>query len=365
VQDDRGNIVPGAQITVQVETGGAPLATLYSDRDGAVPLANPFTIGSDGLVAFHAAGGAYRITATSGAFSATWRYKAVGTAAEYDYVEVVSDAAPNLLVNGDFQINQRAFAGGALSAGVYGFDRWKAATGGANCTLSGFVLTLASGELTQVIEPALFGFASFASSTFVVSVDTPSQDLTVTFGTATATIAAGSGRRSATLTTGAGDTGNLSFKIKRASGSGVTFGRIKLEVGTFPTIWRSRTRQAEMALCNRYYQKYVRGADGSSLNGFFAVAIWSGAASGLLPLAVPMRTAPTLTTSALANFWVSLPGVAVQVPTSIQIRSSDSGSPGGPRLMGMIALHAGTTLGSGLLSSNAAGEAWLAFDAEL
>lgn len=93
VQDDRGNVVPGAEITVQVETTGAPLATIYSDRDGAVPLANPFTIGSDGLVAFHAAGGAYRITATSGAFSATWRYKAVGTAQEFDFSDIVDGAS--------------------------------------------------------------------------------------------------------------------------------------------------------------------------------------------------------------------------------------------------------------------------------
>jgi len=36
------------------------------------------------------------------------------------------DARENLLINGDFQINQRGFGGGALTAGVYGFDRWKA-----------------------------------------------------------------------------------------------------------------------------------------------------------------------------------------------------------------------------------------------
>lgn len=274
-------------------------------------------------------------------------------------------ASPNLLINGDFGINQRAFAGGALAAGVYGFDRWKASTGGANCSVSGAVLTLSSGEIEQHIEPALFGRTSFASTSFVVSVDTPSQDLTVTFGSASATITAGAGRRTATLTTGAGDTGNLAFKIKRASGSGVTFGRVKLEVGSTSTGWQPRTRQAEMMLCNRYYQKIVRPANGSSLLGFFSIAIWSGAAAGSVALAVPMRTGPTMTTSALSTFWVALPGVFANVPTAITLFSDDSASPGGPRLMTIVVTHAGTTIGAGLLSSNASGEAWLAFSAEL
>lgn len=51
---------------------------------------------------------------------------------------------PNLLINGDFQVNQRSFAGGALAAGAYGYDRWKAHAGGANLSRSGFDLTLVS-----------------------------------------------------------------------------------------------------------------------------------------------------------------------------------------------------------------------------
>ncbi|MGL4397076.1 MAG: DUF2793 domain-containing protein, partial [Hyphomicrobium sp.] len=72
--------------------------------------------------------------------------------------------ATNLIVNGDLQINQRAFAGGALAAGVYGFDRWKAAAGGANVSVAGYVVTLASGAITQQIEPALWRYANLAST---------------------------------------------------------------------------------------------------------------------------------------------------------------------------------------------------------
>lgn len=93
IVDNAGNILPGAQVTVRRETAGAPLAVLYSDRDGTVPLGNPFTadVGT-GFAAFHVAGGAYRIDVVSGAFSQTLRYVAVGTAAENDSEAFVAES---------------------------------------------------------------------------------------------------------------------------------------------------------------------------------------------------------------------------------------------------------------------------------
>jgi hypothetical protein len=85
IVDDAGNILPGAQVTVRREVSGAPLAVLYSDRDGTTPLGNPFTADAiTALAAFHAAGGAHRIDVVSGAFSQQLRYVAVGTMAEQD-----------------------------------------------------------------------------------------------------------------------------------------------------------------------------------------------------------------------------------------------------------------------------------------
>lgn len=91
--DQAGNIIANATITVRRESDGG-LATIYSDRAGATPKSNPFTItsGDNGLVAFYAAGNAYKVTAVSGAFTAELRYKGVGTAQEYDSVEPLADA---------------------------------------------------------------------------------------------------------------------------------------------------------------------------------------------------------------------------------------------------------------------------------
>jgi hypothetical protein len=82
IVDTEGNILPGAQITVRHETVGAPLAVIYSDRDGTVSIGNPFSVGIDGLAAFHVADGAYRVTATFGAFTQDWRYVAVSLRSE-------------------------------------------------------------------------------------------------------------------------------------------------------------------------------------------------------------------------------------------------------------------------------------------
>jgi hypothetical protein len=86
IVDEAGNILPGAQVTVRREVAGAPLAVLYSDRDGATPLGNPFAADADGFAAFHAAGGAHRIDVVGGAFSRTLRYVAIGLQQESDAV---------------------------------------------------------------------------------------------------------------------------------------------------------------------------------------------------------------------------------------------------------------------------------------
>lgn len=205
----------------------------------------------------------------------------------------------NLLINGDFQINQRAFAGGALASGIYGYDRWKA-DGSSNLSVSSYTLNITSGGIHQVIEPALWGYSSFADIDMTVSVESPSQAVAVSLGSASATIPAGSGRQSATLHTGVGDSGNLSLKLSRSGGGAVSFGRVKLEVGTKATPWQARTSWQEMLLAYRYFWKFIapyldaRLGDAGSLqdSGLFTINLY---------MPVEMRVTPTVTWASLSR----------------------------------------------------------------
>lgn len=88
VQDESGNIVDGASVEVREETGGLPLASIFSDRDGVVGLGNPFTAADGADAGFHVAGGAFKITATLGGFTRIWRFVPVGMLQEEDVTPV-------------------------------------------------------------------------------------------------------------------------------------------------------------------------------------------------------------------------------------------------------------------------------------
>jgi hypothetical protein len=163
-------------------------------------------------------------------------------------------AQPNLLINGDFLINQRAFAFGALADGVYGVDRWKAvgaADLGWNATTK--TLTIVTGAIRQVMETVAFGVVNLASQQVTISIeDLTSGNLTVQTGSVSGVITSGSGRRSVTLTLGAGDTGNLAVTLTPVSYP-VSFRRVKLELGASATPWQARPLTLETALCQRYF----------------------------------------------------------------------------------------------------------------
>ena len=87
IVDTTGAIIASPTIEVRDQVTNA-LVSIYSDRAGSSAISNPFTGTSGGLAAFHVAGGAYKITATSGAFSVTWTWVGIGTASEYDFTDV-------------------------------------------------------------------------------------------------------------------------------------------------------------------------------------------------------------------------------------------------------------------------------------
>ena len=241
---------------------------------------------------------------------------AAGDQIPADYLQAALDqsAFKNLLINGDFAINQEGFAGGALSAGVYGYDQWKAGTGGCNVTLSGDVLTHTSGPLVQVIEaPRLAG------KTVSVSVEDPSGSVTVNVDGVTGTITAGSGRRAVSVAVPSGSTGNVTLTI---TATGVTYKRVQLEVGAAATAWEQRPVAIEMTLCLRHF--FALSGVGGSLFAFSGFA--TSTTTLLIVAAFPeaMRITPACTTDGL---------IAAQTPvgatTTITLTGTALGKYGG------------------------------------
>jgi len=219
---------------------------------------------------------------------------------------------PNLLLNPAFVVNQRRFAGGLLFAGVYGVDRWKAGAGG--CTFSRAAdgtITLA-GALEQVVEAAQAaesGAANFAGATLTLSVEDPSGPLPVMIGSKAATIPAGAGRRSVSVTLDAGEAGAITVRLNPASAC--SFKRVKLELGAYATPWSGVPPEIEELRCRRYFQRLAVTGGTPALLGVLGQRVGANAIDFICPLPVPMRADPAIATSGFA--WANTAPVGNQV----------------------------------------------------
>lgn len=80
-----GEPITDVDVTVRLEIAGQPLASVYEDRAGTIPLGNPFNASDsvfdgDGFVRFYAAGGFYRLDFSADGFSQTLRHVPIGLA---------------------------------------------------------------------------------------------------------------------------------------------------------------------------------------------------------------------------------------------------------------------------------------------
>ncbi|WP_177330349.1 hypothetical protein [Pseudomonas sp. CCOS 191] len=199
----------------------------------------------------------------------------------------------NLLINSDFAVNQRGFAGGFLSPGTYGHDRWGAHTAGVNYSVNAStrVVTLGGGTLCQPVE-----VANFAGRYVTISVDSPTAAITVTVGDGagagsnSGTITAGSGRRSVTLQI-PGITGALQVRF---SGN-ASFSRPKCEAGLRATPWQEPLVGDTLAACLRYYFRMLNDT-GSPRSFGQGVSAGTGATAARVNRGwpVPMRATPSV-----------------------------------------------------------------------
>jgi len=138
----------------------------------------------------------------------------------------------NLLINPMFDVNQRAYAGGAVgAANTYTWDRWRVITSGQTFPVTAFVGTAPAGGVDQTVEGI-----SIVGGNYVLSWT----------GSATATVNGGAVTNGTpfSLTAGANavvkfSNGTVSFPV--------------LQMGNTATPFQRRHYGQEVALCQRYY----------------------------------------------------------------------------------------------------------------
>ena len=161
-------------------------------------------------------------------------------------------ANPNLIINGNFTINQRAYVSAAnLASGSYGFDRWK--SNFTNTTLTytsapaGQDVTINSGGgLQQIIEQA-----NVPAGTYTLSFTGTATGRIYNFGATPPSYAA------SPISFTADGLANVVVEFTAVSTT-KTLGKVKLELGSYatPFSYAGGTIEGELSACQRYYFRF-------------------------------------------------------------------------------------------------------------
>jgi len=265
----------------------------------------------------------------------------------------------NLIINGDFRINQRdAVSGATVSTGEYFLDRWFASAGdsgaGSTGTLNwvsmpgdGRRLSVGTSSIgrwfAQTIEKE-----NFQPGTYVVSWKGDTKARIFAEGSPSGVFVSSPFTFESTATV---DT-TVEFE-----GKDEQTWNVKVTRCTVPTPFVPRLYGAELALCQRYYIRF-RPPSGAAVWSLMNGSMYTSAMFfGVLALPVPMRVAPTLTYSGAADFDVFTGGSNL---TASEVGLTRAGS----FAQEVKFTVSGATQGHGAWV-RVGNSGWLAFDAEL
>lgn len=313
VQDEKGDIVNGATVTVYVASSGA-VATVY-DKDG-VSQANPFLSGlnrSKGEIEFAAENGLYNVKVTNGA-STVWHYNQ----ALFDATSAESPIwSGNGIYNGKMTISQRGDYTSATSVTTsqYYLDRWRSELSGVTANvqdMGGSLKYTATSTATGAVQAyqEIERYSDYAGKEVTVSAKVTSNStlakVSIWDGSDIYSSSAHSGggaeeELSVTVTLGAGISVfqvycQLSYG-STTSGDYIEFTDVRLDLGSH-RLSGDREYGEELALC----QRYAFAIDGTLKNIGSGQCFSTTGAFLSYQLPVKMRVVPSLTISSAAHF---------------------------------------------------------------
>lgn len=188
---------------------------------------------------------------------------------------ISSGSVKNQIINGNFQVNQRAKTGTVtLTAGQYGHDRWKAGASGCTYTFATVenitTLTISAGSLIQFIEGL-----NLETGTYCLSWE----------GTSQGKIGAGSYGASGITGSAVGGT-NLNIEFNTG-----TLKKVSFVKGSTPAAFVVQPYADVLIDCQRYYQRFTHSNEsflslGSTFNSTVCYALFN--------FKTRMRTSPVV-----------------------------------------------------------------------
>lgn len=287
---------------------------------------------------------------------------------------------PNLLINGDFRINQR---GQTTYTGIgYAIDRW----GGGGSAPQMSVETNGNITLTNTTSNNAYYKQVSENSTFLAGQ-------TVTMSASLASISSGEAIISIYTTTNSSPSGWTILATKSISQSGIysvtaaipngitfvsfdigvmgtnstggansvaTYEWAKVELGSVATAFSPRPYAEELALCQRYYFNMYNNGAGTVQDIGCGVVYSTTLAYITIPLPTTMRTLPSLSFFNASNFMLFTNGQSVSITDGVIYSYS-------PNCLVLRITSSGLTVGTScwLRLVNLTNNNQLAFDAEM